>query len=88
MMPRPALTEAFSSAMVFQALSLMERIVISILVEPKPGFSDENVKNVLTNFGAEEIEVLSPGFISAKIPKESMKAIEFVAYVHQKQQHK
>ena len=54
------------------------------LLEPRPGYSDEDVLSSLHESGASEVELLSPGFISAQIRPRSLSVLEAVAYVHPK----
>lgn len=61
---------------------------ISILVEPFEGRTDDEVVKELQKLGATDIQVLTKGFISAKLPKSKFGAFERVGHVHIKQEHK
>jgi hypothetical protein len=58
--------------------------LLAVLLEPLPGHSDHEVVEVLTTQGAHEVEILSPGFISASIDLSTLRAAEAVAYIHPK----
>lgn len=58
--------------------------LLAVMLEPLPGHSDREVVDVLTVHGAREIEILSPGFISAQIDRSALKIAEAVAFVHPK----
>ena len=59
-------------------------VVVSVLVEPLPGHSDEEVVHSLECSGASEVAILAPGFISAQVRRVALEAVEEVAYVHPK----
>ena len=54
------------------------------MLEPRPGYSDDDVLSSLQESGASEVELLAPGFISAQIKPRTLRALEAVAYVHPK----
>lgn len=54
------------------------------LLEPRPGYSDDDVLSSLQESGASQVELLAPGFISAQIKPKSLTTLEAVAYVHPK----
>jgi hypothetical protein len=54
------------------------------LLEPRPGYSDDDVLSSLRESGASEVELLAPGFISAQLKPRSLRVLEAVAYVHPK----
>jgi hypothetical protein len=56
--------------------------LVAVLLEPLPGHSDREVVDVLTAEGAQEIAMLSPGFISAHVDRSMLQAVETVAFVH------
>jgi hypothetical protein len=55
-----------------------------VLLEPLAGHSDHEVVDVLSSHGAQEIEILSPGFISAQASPTTIKVAETIAFVHPK----
>lgn len=56
----------------------------SILVEPEPDYTDDDVVRMLESFGAKDVSLLSPGFIAASVEKSLIKKIEEFATVHVK----
>ena len=62
--------------------------MMSILAEPKPGFNDDDVVAALNGARAQDVQILSPGFVSAKLPRKQLELVESVAWVHEKQLHK
>ena len=54
------------------------------LLEPRPGYSDDDVLSSLQESGASEVELLAPGFISAQIKPRPLTTLQAVAYVHPK----
>jgi len=60
--------------------------LISALVEPLPGHSDDEVIDALQRAGAKDVALLSPGFISAIVGAVSIPLLERVASVHPKRQ--
>jgi hypothetical protein len=58
--------------------------LVAVLLEPLPGHSDREVVDVLTTQGAHDVEILSPGFISAYMDPSTLQATEAVAYIHPK----
>ena len=62
----------------------LEATRLDVFVEPRPGHSDEEVVSALRQNGAENVEVLAPGFISAQASGESLQKVEEIAYIHPK----
>jgi hypothetical protein len=62
------------------------RGVISVLLEPLPGYSDAEVVNRLRTIGAHRVEVLAPGFVSAAIERGRIEELEEIAEVGVKPQ--
>lgn len=60
---------------------------ISVIVETMREHLDQDVIKSLVETGASEIEVLAPGYISARISRAAFKLIEPIAYIHPKQKH-
>ena len=58
--------------------------VVSVLVEPRPGHSDEEVVAALKQQGAQDIDILSPGFISALVTPAAASLLSAIADVHKK----
>lgn len=58
--------------------------LISVIAEPKAGYSTEDVRKLLESLCAEDINILAPGFISAKLPKNKFKVVEDIAHVEEK----
>jgi hypothetical protein len=67
-----------------QISSFADREETPALLEPRPGYSDDDVISSLEESGASEVELLAPGFISAQIKPRSLRALEVVAFVHPK----
>ena len=65
----------------------MSKNLISILVEPHKGRTDDEVVKELSKLGANDIEVLARGFISAQLPQSKFKTLELIAHIHIKQTH-
>lgn len=61
---------------------------VFVVIEPMQGHSDYEILKSLERTGASQIQVLSPGYISALINKSALKILESIAYVHPKQKHK
>ena len=57
---------------------------IAVLLEPLPGRTDQDVMDHLAAESASDVEVLSPGFISAQLAPASFRAMEAVAAIHPK----
>lgn len=57
---------------------------VSVLAEPKPGFSDADVVEELRACGGRRVRVLAPGFISAHAVRSSLHRVAGVAHVHVK----
>ena len=64
------------------------QISVPVTVEPRKGFTDQQVVDKLSDQAATEIDVVAPGFISAQLPATSFKAIEQCAFVHEKKRSK
>ena len=58
---------------------------LDVLVEPRQGHSDEEVASALVRCGAENVEVLAPGFISVQASGECLQKVEDIAHIHPKQ---
>lgn len=59
---------------------------IAVLMEPKPGFSDEQVAESLRACGGVAVIVLAPGFVSARAPREVLEQIADMAWIHVKRE--
>jgi hypothetical protein len=57
---------------------------LDVLIEPADGHSVEDVVQRLHEVGAADIEVLSPGFISARATREGLRSLEPIAVAHPK----
>lgn len=57
---------------------------VPVLVEPQRGHSDEEVVAALESCGATNVEILAPGFISARAPARVMSELASVAQFHRK----
>jgi len=57
---------------------------IHVLVEPKPGFSDEEVAESLRACRGVAVTVLAPGFVSARAQRQVLRQIADIAWVHVK----
>ena len=62
----------------------LEAARLDVMVEPLPGHSDEEVATALRNCGAESVEVLAPGFISAQASGACLQKVEDIAEIHPK----
>lgn len=60
--------------------------IVSVLVEPQPGHSDEDVVGWLRAQGAQDIEILGTGFVSARLQERVIHLISDIAIVHRKNQ--
>jgi hypothetical protein len=60
---------------------------VSVTVEPRAGFSDEQVITELERSGAERIVVIAPGFISAEATPDCFSSLDRIAMVHVKPEH-
>ena len=58
--------------------------LVSVVVEPLPEHTDDEVVAMLEAQGADEISVLSEGYISARIPRDAIEKVEAVASVQLK----
>lgn len=54
---------------------------ISAIVEPLPGFSDDEVVERLLALGASDVEALGPGFISVQAAPSILRRVESIAHV-------
>ena len=61
-----------------------EAVRLDVMVEPLPGHSDEEVAAALRNSGAESVQVLAPGFISAQASGACLQKVEDIAEIHPK----
>ena len=57
---------------------------LDVMVEPLPGHSDEEVAAALRNSGAESVQVLAPGFISAQASGACLQKVKDIAEIHPK----
>jgi hypothetical protein len=57
---------------------------IDVLLEPRPGHATDEVVQRLHDEGASEVAVLSPGFISARVARGALEALESIATSHPK----
>jgi hypothetical protein len=60
----------------------VERIWVT--VEPRAGHSDAEIVNTLREAGAEDVEVLAPGFVSAHTDTATLGLLDEIADVHVK----
>jgi hypothetical protein len=60
--------------------------IVSVLLEPKPGSTDDDVIALLNELNLGAGEVLSEGFIAARVPRNTLPQLESVAFVHVKPQ--
>jgi hypothetical protein len=58
--------------------------VLSVMIEPYPGHSDEEVISSLEALGVSDVTLLAPGYISARADASALKEVEGIAHVHQK----
>ena len=58
--------------------------LVSVAVEPLPDRTDDEVVAMLEAEGAEEINVLAEGYISARVPRAAIERLEAVASVQVK----
>lgn len=58
--------------------------VYAVMVEALPGHSDEEVVARLRASGVTEVQVLAPGFVSARATRASMRAVADIADVQVK----
>jgi hypothetical protein len=56
----------------------------SVLLEPLPGHTESEVVAFLKRLGASKVEVLSPGFISARAAGVVLQKLHSVAHIHVK----
>jgi hypothetical protein len=66
------------------ALDETSNELLNVMLEPYPGQADEEVMASLQAAGAEEVQLLAPGFISAQARPAALKAIESQAHIHVK----
>ena len=57
---------------------------LDVLVEPRPGHTDEEVVSTLLRCGAENVELLASGFISAQASGACLQKVEDIAEIHPK----
>lgn len=57
---------------------------LPVVVEPREGFSDEDLVAALQQAGAKSVSVLSPGMISALATSDCLRKVEKLASVHLK----
>jgi hypothetical protein len=57
---------------------------IPVLVEPKPGISDAEVAERLRGAGAEVVDIIAPGFVSALARRAALRKVAEIAFVHVK----
>jgi hypothetical protein len=57
---------------------------IAVLIEPKPGVSDAEVAEYLRGAGAEAVDIIAPGFISALAGRATLGDVAEIAFVHVK----
>jgi hypothetical protein len=57
---------------------------LSVMLEPLPGHSDDEVVARLEDLGASKVSVLAPGFISAHALADALDAVQEIADVHVK----
>jgi len=59
-------------------------VPVPVIVEPRPGHTDEEVVTRLMAQSAREVSVLSPGFISAELPPSQFESMEAIAVIQPK----
>jgi hypothetical protein len=57
---------------------------LDVLIEPADGHTVEEVVQRLHEVGAGNVEVLSPGFISARATRDELRSLESIAVAHPK----
>ena len=57
---------------------------LDVLVEPTAGHTVEEVVDRLREVGAANVEVLSPGFVSARATRDALRSLESIAIAHPK----
>jgi DNA-binding HxlR family transcriptional regulator len=57
---------------------------VDVLVEPAAGHTVEEVVRRLHEVGAADVQVLAPGFISARAISDALRPLEAMAVVHRK----
>ena len=57
---------------------------VDVLVEPTAGHTVEEVVQRLDDVGATDVEVLAPGFVSARATNDGLRLLEPIAIVHPK----
>lgn len=63
---------------------LDSKALLSVLIEPYEGRTEEEVVDKLKEYGGKEIEILAPGFISATATRDCIKKLEPLASVEVK----
>lgn len=58
--------------------------MVSVMLEPRPGSTDDDVIALLNELSLGAGEVLSAGFIAARVPRNTLQKLESVAFVHVK----
>lgn len=57
---------------------------LDVLIEPMPGHTVEEVVQRLHDAGATNVDVLAPGFVSARGTREVLRSLESIAISHPK----
>jgi hypothetical protein len=71
-------------ALGFCGIAHRDAAMVDAMLEPLPGHSDDEVMHLLRDGGAQEIDRLAPGFISALADRPTLEAARAVAFVHPK----
>lgn len=61
-----------------------EQDEIDVLVEPTAGHTTEEVAGALREVGAADVDVLAPGFVSARATRAALRSLEPIAIAHPK----
>lgn len=56
----------------------------AVMLEPRPGHTDEEVVERLRQCGATDTRIVTPGFVSARATRDSMRLLEEIADVQVK----
>jgi hypothetical protein len=57
---------------------------VDVLLEPHEGHTADEVAQSLRDGGASDVQVLSPGFVSARAARKTLEALSSVATAHPK----
>lgn len=71
-------------ALGFSGIAPRDAAMVAAMLEPLPGHSEDEVMHLLRDGGAQEIDRLAPGFISALADRATLETARAIAYVHPK----